>query len=255
MKLNFLVERKKSPKYIRLFHGTSNLKVASDLNLIPHGPLKGSENIDGKKAIFFTPSIELALYYSFLSSHYGIVVEVIINQKSTQLVKDEEHFPLGEIPSWPINWFSDSPHLDIIYPSEEDWSNFWKNFDKIIPKPNNEDKKIFMKAYMKAAERAKQNEYSAVDQFDNYIADAVRKIFLRRSLKPDINIKNFSGNAMLVVNDPITLRGRNKIVGVYYFEMGKIDNKTIAICRKVIYSNGGSIKEGDKFIPKRDWST
>ena len=109
MKLSIIVEGRRPPDYVKLFHGTSNPGVLNSLSLIPHAPMKMANrpirNQNSylsnpklrKKAIFLTPYIELALYYAGLN---GFVVEVLANNNSTQLVKDEEHFPLGEIPGW-----------------------------------------------------------------------------------------------------------------------------------------------------------
>lgn len=214
------------------------------------------------------PDIKLALFYG------GSIIEVMVNSNTTQLVADEEQFPLGEIPN--------------SYDDEDQWEIFWDCFDGWITPSNDVEREIFMKAYKEAYETSKTQGRMwrgspDIDQWDNAFADAARRIFARRSIKP-CGDEGWAGNTMLMTTQPITFKGRNKIVGMYEFEhkyemededLNRLthllntkvqdedydtsddedyDTSDNAVCTRVIYSNGGSISLGDEFRPARDWT-
>ena len=259
MKLSLLSERRGAVKPMRLFHGTSEKSLSGILSngLTPKGPAWGK--LDDPKAVFATPTIELALRYG------KIVVEVSVNERTTQWVSDEEHFPLGEVPSLPEGFnMEDLPssyRFNSYASLDEQWSHFWGKFDELFTPPNDAERDIFRSAYNKAFKEtmvgvSRGKKEIIFDQWHPLISQVARKLMLRRSNKPKAGSTGFSGN-MMYINGPIKFYGRNKIVGIYKFDKFKYRDfsKNFMVCEKTIYSNDGSISVGDAFMTRNDWCT
>lgn len=208
----------------RLFHGTPSKRGL--YNILNHGLVPGEA-----KAAYMSP-LNIALLYSLSppgsesqlawkdkGDTRAYVVEILLNLRSQTLGLDEDSLAIGEVP------YDDKRRVIPTYQEDEDsWDEY---FEEFYPELNKKDRAEF-------ASFVKKNDMDSLRKF------AHRMKVLPSSHSDPASAYESGTHHNIVSKQPIGLKGRNRIVGAYVFDV--VGYK--AVCSSVVYSNGGTIDVG-----------